>query len=237
MRKSQCWGPLRIAPPAARADVTATHPELLLLYCQIFQVLVLLLQCILVKLEIAHNESGISIRDPLQSRLDMKACMHLLVLPAFVCELLLDLLEHRHALQHKLVIGREASARELDLRRSQNSSLCTARNDHARQSLVFLLPVLREVSARQSSHSRPFMLAYFGTATSSVSRNSEFSTMSVLLTTSSKDRCDRLPLLVSSTLASTSPLPRPSQILLQLSECYADLKPCDSQLLPLQLRQ
>lgn len=40
-------------------------------------------------------------------------------------------------------------------------------------------------------------VAHFGTATSNVSRNSEFSTKSSFFTTSSSDRCERLPLRIS----------------------------------------
>jgi hypothetical protein len=44
---------------------------------------------------------------------------------------------------------------------------------------------------------RPIEAAHFGTATNNVSKNSEFSTRSPLLTTSSKDLCDRFPLRIS----------------------------------------
>jgi len=52
---------------------------------------------------------------------------HSLVLPALVRKLLLDLLKHRHALQHKLVIGREASAREPRNKWKRQQAYCVLR--------------------------------------------------------------------------------------------------------------
>lgn len=112
-----------------------------------------------------------------------------------------DLLEHCDRLQNKVIVGCYLSLdsamplAERLVKRHLTSLLCAPRNNHICQPLVLVLPVFNNVPARQSClHGSSLGRTHFGTATSKVSRNSEFSTRSPFLTTSNNDRCERFPL-------------------------------------------
>ena len=160
-----------------------THPELLLLCFEVGQLLVLLLECLWIPMKVADDESDRT-------------------LAARACQWSAAYLFSRHLCMYSSLTflntvtvcntNSESEARRLRGHGSitgQSKSLLAeaSRTTHC---------VLRgtTILVSRSYFSSQSRVRFLGTATRSVSKNSESSTRSPVLTTSSKDRCDKLPL-------------------------------------------